>query len=360
MFKPTKSELFLVTLIGILVLNNLNYRQLAIASNSSLSDRVGNFSAVDNELIITKKSGGRSGGGSFKSRPSRSKRSSPSRNSSPRQSSSPSRRNYKSSPTYRNRDRLLRNSSPTYYRNSSRGRRGNSPLGFLLSSIFLLIFFGGLIFVVWLIFKQFSSSSNSTNRAERKIIKERDNDRVTISVLQVALSSVALELQSDLSELSINANTDSASGLAELMRESALILLRNDNCWTHVRSSSQSLDINRAESAFDRISVTERSKFSNESLSNVDGQITTKQARNSDSDGFPAYVVVTLICGTADDNPLFEKIYSETDLREVLLKLSAMREDYLMKFELLWTPQTANEYLSDEELLMEYTDIMPL
>ena len=37
-----------------------------------------------------------------------------------------------------------------------------------------------------------------------------------------------------------------------------------------------------------------------------------------------------------------------------------MRDDYLMKFELLWTPQQADEYLTDEELLMEYTDIISL
>ena len=36
-----------------------------------------------------------------------------------------------------------------------------------------------------------------------------------------------------------------------------------------------------------------------------------------------------------------------------------MREDYLMRFELL-SPQKQGEHLTDEELLMEYTKIMPL
>ena len=356
MSKKIKIGLFLVTLIGTLLVNNLGSNLTSIASHPTLEDRV-DIPSVSNELIITKKSGGRSGGGSFKSKPSRSKSSSPSRSNN-RRKSTPSRSYERDS--YRDRDRdYRRDSSPTYYRSSRRGF-GGGWIGGLFISLFLLMFFGVFALIAWLIFKQLNSAWKSSNREERKIVKERDNDRVTISTLQVALSSEATEVQSDLTELSTNADTDSESGLVELMRESALVLLRNNTCWTHVRSSSQSLDISKAESTFDRISVTERSKFSNETLSNVDGEIKTRQARNSDSDGFPAYVVVTLICGTADDNPLFDKIYTEDNLREVLLKLSAMREDYLMKFELLWTPQTANEYLTDEELLMEYTDIMPL
>ena len=37
-----------------------------------------------------------------------------------------------------------------------------------------------------------------------------------------------------------------------------------------------------------------------------------------------------------------------------------MRTDYLMKLELLWTPQKQGEYLTNEELLMEYTEIIIL
>ena len=61
-------------------------------------------------------------------------------------------------------------------------------------------------------------------------------------------------------------------------------------------------------------------------LGTIDSEIKTRQARNSDRDCFAAYVVVTLICGTADDNPLFDKIYSRDNLRESLLKLVTHRE----------------------------------
>ena len=70
--------------------------------------------------------------------------------------------------------------------------------------------------------------------------------------------------------------------------------------------------------------------------------------------------MVTLILGTADDNPLFDKIDTVEALKAALLEIASMRDDYLFKFELLWTPQQVEQYLTDEELLLEYTNIIPL
>ena len=343
--KQNKFKLFFATLIIATGVLNLNF---VLANN------------IINNDLVAKKSGGRSGGGSFKSRPSRS--SSPKRKSSPRRSNYNQRKS--NSPSYRKKpSRTYRDNQPTLiYQNRSitynnYGRSRNFGLGSLLF-LFLSLFLIGLI--IYLIYQTLSKSSNSGSRAERKINRERDNDRVTVSMLQVALSSAAENIQQELSALSLNTDTDMESGLVELMQESALILLRNNHAWTHVLSSSNSLDINQAESAFDKLSIKERSKFSSETLSNVDGTLKSKAATSFDSDDFASYVVVTLILGTADDKPLFTKINTESDLSEAILQLSSMRNDYLIKFELLWTPQKANQYLSDDELLMEYTNIMPL
>lgn len=302
----------------------------------------GNYMPLNSDLVA-KKSGGRSGGGSFKSRPSRS--------SSPKRSS-PSRSNYNrrtASPTYRNR-----NNTTIYPSSRSTSNAGTGAFWFL----FIFLFIVGVL--IYLTYQVFNNSSNSSNQTANKIIRERDNDRVTVSLLQIALSSNADHIQQALSELSLNTDTSTESGLVSLMQESALILLRNESSWTHVLSSSSSLDIEGAESAFDKLSIVERSKFSSESLSNVDGTLKTRTTASSDDDELAYYIVVTLIVGTADDKPLFEKINTETALREALLQLASMRDDYLMKLELLWTPQQAGEYLTDEELLLEYTKIVPL
>ena len=336
-----------------------------------------NYTLQEGELIA-KKSGGRSGGGSFKSRSSGSKSRSRSSSSTKRKSSS-SRSNrrsssssYDSSPTYRTSPKYK--TSPTYrhsptHTNTPSHSSHSQKLSWLeklIIMIFVFLIIGVFIFLpVYLIFKaifMLFNRNNSSNgdRLERKISRERDNNKVTVSQLQVALSPQAEGLQQELSTLSLNVNTNTDEGLVELMRESVLILLRHDRAWTHVLANSNSLHISHAEEAFDKISLAERSKFSSESLSNVDGKIKTTETVYYDGEDFSAYVVVTLILGTADDNPLLDKIHTEKQLKEVLLKLASMREDYLMKFELLWTPQKENEYLTDDELLMEYTNMIKL
>lgn len=387
-FKPTSIKLFFAILVAITGVQitalaesknyigkqitadnqkSTNHRFRKIAKVIGSSDSKLNLTSTNN-LLLTKKSGGRSGGGSFKSRPSRSsspKRSSPSRSSKKRKSTSPSSSKYNqrksTSPSYSNTRPTYREStSSPVYRPTTRYNSGRFTLGNVIFFFVFLLFVGGLIFVLFSLVIPMFAANNPKNRAESKIIKERDNDRVTVSLLQIALSSAAENIQQDLSELSLAVDTDSDNGLVELMEEAVLTLLRNQHAWTHVLSSSNSGDINQAEEAFNKLSVTQRSKFSRETLSNVDGQVKTRQAIDSHSDDFPAYVVVTLILGTADDQPLFTKINTEDKLKEVLLELSAMGEDYLIKFELLWTPQTAKEYLTDEELLLEYTDMVSL
>ena len=191
---------------------------------------------------------------------------------------------------------------------------------------------------------------------------ELDNDIVTVSKLQVALQSSALSLQSELSELTLEADTETTQGLQKLLEEAALVLLRNADNWTHVLGSSQTIDRREeAETVFNRLSIEERSKFSAETLTNVDGKIRQKEVVESDrNQGTTAYIVVTLLIGTADDRPLFGQIDSAQAMQEALKNVAAMRSDYLMVFELLWSPQVETDTLTEAELATEYADLVPI
>ncbi|MCA1992312.1 MAG: DUF1517 domain-containing protein, partial [Coleofasciculus sp. S288] len=70
---------------------------------------------------------------------------------------------------------------------------------------------------------------------------ELDNEIVTVSKLQVALRSSARSLQSELTALTLEADTETTEGLKTLLEESALALLRNFEYWTHVLGSSQTI-----------------------------------------------------------------------------------------------------------------------
>ncbi|NEQ20927.1 MAG: DUF1517 domain-containing protein [Microcoleus sp. SIO2G3] len=191
---------------------------------------------------------------------------------------------------------------------------------------------------------------------------ELDNDIVTVSKLQIALRSSARSLQSELSELTLKADTETIEGLSQLLEASAQALLNYSESWTHILGRSHTIPSREeAEIVFNKLSLEERSKFSAETLTNVGGEIRQQPVVEPDvAEGPAAYIVVTLLVGTADDRPLFAQINSAQAVQDVLKKLASMRMDYLMVFELLWTPQVETDTLTEVELATEYADLVAI
>ncbi|HEY9906295.1 MAG TPA: DUF1517 domain-containing protein [Thermosynechococcaceae cyanobacterium] len=190
---------------------------------------------------------------------------------------------------------------------------------------------------------------------------ELSNDIVTVTKLQVALRSEARSLQATLSDLGLKADTTTSEGLFQLLRQTATALLDHAAYWTHVLSSSETL-YNReaAETRFTELSLQERSKFSVESLSNVNGVVSTQPIEPPEPNETSAYVVVTLLLGTENDNPLFGDIYTTSVLRDVLENITMMVPRYLLVFELLWSPQESKDSLTEAELATEYKELVAI
>ncbi|MCA1992311.1 MAG: DUF1517 domain-containing protein [Coleofasciculus sp. S288] len=222
-----------------------------------------------------------------------------------------------------------------------------------LGGLFFLTLSVSLFLVVYLILKRIGIGG---------VTNERDNNIVTVSKLQVALLGTTKGLQSELSELTLMADTQTPEGLLQLLQESALVLLRNSQNWTHVLASSQSVrSREEAEVLFKQLSVEKRSKFSAETLTNINGKVNHKEVATPDFyDGSADYIVVTLLVGTADDKPLFGEIRSAEALRDALTRVASIQPDYLLVFELLWSPQRDTDTLSYDQLLTEYTDMLQI
>lgn len=216
--------------------------------------------------------------------------------------------------------------------------------------LLILLIIGGSVGVGVLVYLFLKRSNRSSTPAE-----EIDNDTVTVTKLQVALLAQARHIQTELTQLTGAADTTSQQDLTDLMHESVLALLRSPEYWTHVSTSSQTLQTREAASqAFEQISIAERSRFSAETLVNVGGRI-RRQAVQPALDEPASYIVVTLLIGSADDRAMINPdIHTTEELKIALQTLGGMTSDYLMVFELLWSPQDAADSLSQDELISEY------
>jgi len=195
------------------------------------------------------------------------------------------------------------------------------------------------------------------------------NPAVSVTRLQVGLLAQARGLQSELNQIAESADTNSPEGRAEVLQEASLALLRHPEYWVYAGGGTQQVKLNAAEGQFNRLSLAERSKFSEETLSNVNNQL--KAALNKEalpaadeldnptrliSEGPGEYLIVTLLAATLGKFEIPE-INSSDDLRQALRRIGGIPGDQLLAIEVLWTPQAEGDTLTSDDILAEYTDL---
>lgn len=254
-------------------------------------------------------------------------------------------------------------SSPRSYRGPSGG--GYYPgggFGFGFPFIMPLFGFGGgglfslLIFfaIASFLVRSFRSAGIGDGEAYTP------NPTVSVARLQVGLLAKARHLQDDLNRLATSADTSSSSGLAKVLQESTLSLLRHPEYWAYADTDTVQTKLASAEVEFNRLALMERSKFSHEAVSNVNNQLSeTNNTALPDADSpLPSgeYIIATVIVATQGKLAL-PSVNSEQDLHKALNQIGAVPSDSLMAVEVLWTPQASGETLTSDEVIAQYPNL---
>jgi uncharacterized membrane protein len=187
------------------------------------------------------------------------------------------------------------------------------------------------------------------------------NPSVSVVKLQVGLLAQARSLQDDLNRIAVTADTGSSQGLAQLLQETTLSLLRHPDYWAYAASEDKQTRLLSAEAEFNRYTLSARSKFSEETLSNVNSQLSQSQPKavlpGDGAETAPGeYILATLVVATQGKLNL-PSINSSDDLRRALSQVGAISSDDLLAVEVLWTPQQSGETLTADEMIAEYPDL---
>jgi len=193
------------------------------------------------------------------------------------------------------------------------------------------------------------------------------SSKVSVAKVQVGLLANARELQPELNRLALTADTSTASGRATVVQEATLALLRHPEYWVYGATDSLKTDIDSAEAKFNQFSLTERSKFTDETLSNVDSVISSEQQKALGGESAEGaiqlkegdngeYIVATVIIGAAGNLNLPDINDSDT-MRQALQQMGSVGSDRLLAVEILWTPQAEGDTLSSDDILAYYPNL---
>lgn len=297
------------------------------------------FSQADGAFAA--RSGGRLGGGSFRA-PSRSY-------------SSPSR-------SYRR--------GPSSYSGGGYSR-GYYPGGGGFGFPFIMPFFGfggaGSLFGIFIAIAiaNFLISSFRNAGIGSDGFESDTNPTVSVARLQIGLLAQARSLQTELNQLAKTADTSTSAGLTKVLQETTLTLLRHPEYWAYADIESDQTKLLAAEQAFNQLAIAERSKFTGETLSNVNAQLSEaapKKALNSSGElaqmeAPGEYIVATVLVAAQSRLNLPSSTNSPDEVRKAINQIGAISSDQLMAVEVLWTPQVSGETLTADELIAEYPNL---
>jgi uncharacterized membrane protein len=229
----------------------------------------------------------------------------------------------------------------------------------------VLIFFAIASFLV-------QSFRRATTGSELDETGYSPNPPVSVNRLQIGLLADARGLQPELDRIAEAADTNSAVGRTEVLQETTLALLRHPDYWAYAGGSSQQARLEGAEAQFNRLALAERSKFREETLSNVNNQLKAAPSQSAlpvadrsqeldnptrlITEGPGEYIIVTLLTATLGKMEL-PTINTADDLRQALRQIGSIPSDRLLAIEVLWTPQAEGDTLTSDDLLAEYADL---
>ncbi|MGP1386630.1 MAG: DUF1517 domain-containing protein [Thainema sp.] len=190
------------------------------------------------------------------------------------------------------------------------------------------------------------------------------NPKISVAKLQVGLLSEARGLQSDLERIAMSADTSSSEGLAQVLQETTLSLLRHPDYWMYAATDSEQARLESAEAKFNQMVLAERSKFSEEAISNVNNQLKqaeTKAALPGEGGELAKqapgeYIVATVVVGVEGDLSL-PKVTNSQDLRRAISQIGSVSSDRLLALEVLWSPQGEGDTLTSDDLMAQYPNL---
>jgi uncharacterized membrane protein len=185
--------------------------------------------------------------------------------------------------------------------------------------------------------------------------------RAYLYKLQLALGRSARGIQDRLAQFAAQGDTASEAGLAALLQQSALELLRNKDSIRYAAAEARGpMSLTNAETAMNGVALGERSRFQVERVRVADGRTARSDAPVEEGKEALELVVVTLVTATRTPLERFRSVTSVEDLSALLADLGGVSADGLLGLEVIWTPADANDSMTETDVMTTYPELRSL
>jgi uncharacterized membrane protein len=168
-------------------------------------------------------------------------------------------------------------------------------------------------------------------------------------------------VQQRLAEFAARGDTSTEAGLASLLQETALELLREKDAVKYAGADGRGpMSLTNAETTMNSLSLAERSRFQVERVRASEGRVNTSTAAAEEGKEALELVVVTVVAATRTPLGNFKAVASLEDLEAVLHELGGISSDGLLGLEVIWTPADANDSLTEMDVMTTYPDLRGL
>jgi uncharacterized membrane protein len=179
--------------------------------------------------------------------------------------------------------------------------------------------------------------------------------------LQLAFGRSARGIQERLAEFAARGDTESEAGLAALLQQTALELLREKDAVRYVGTDARGpLSFTNAETTMNGLALTERGRFQVERVRAAGGQVARSEATAEEGKEALELVVVTLLAATRTPLQSFGDAGapgSPDDLGPLLSELGGVSPDAILGLEVIWTPADPNDSMTETDVMTTYPDL---
>jgi uncharacterized membrane protein len=185
--------------------------------------------------------------------------------------------------------------------------------------------------------------------------------RAYLYKLQLALGRSARGVQDRLAEFAAQGDTATEAGLAALLQQTSLELLREADAIRYAAAEARGpMTLTNAETAMNGMALSERSRFTIERVRAADGRAIRSAAVAEEGKEALELVVVTLIVATRTPLERFAAIAAHEQLKALLAELGGVSPDGLLGLEVVWTPADPNDSMTETDVMTTYPELRSL